>query len=796
MKKLFGFLCFFLFAATAAAQIPAFPGAEGAGADSVGGRGGKVYTVTNLSDGGTGSLRFCIEASGPRTCVFAIAGKITNYKRLGIKNPYITIAGQTAPGEIVLQSAGSAQCTTGDCGTPFISTHDVIIRYVTYDGSAATPTGPDTGTNGFEMTSGNVYNVILDHLSCHWWGNACVDQFSNDGGTTKHNTTQWSMFYEPNKTHPIIIKLDATSGSALKSIDYDFHHNFGANADRRWPLSAVKTFRWVNNILYNFGQDGDGDFYSLSWGGANADYIGNIYRDGPNTGTHTHPILANHDNAGTDASNNCNNGFPCDNPGPPFIYLLGNIGHSCTSSVNGCTIGTMTTPTNVVNDSGQKLLTSQGWEGAETSHSGITLGPWPSSWYRSTPLPTENFPITYTPVGTNGADLEALMLDHVGNYQRLKCDGTWLASRDAADARVIAQYRARGAGTWFIGQYSTPSIPAGTPCQISLGDGIPDAWKVANNLSTTDTSLYQKTAPNGYTFLENFINGTGPASSGGGTGSGGTTGGGSGGGTGGGGGTSGTPDFSDTFSTGSMDTTKWQVNSYTQPNYVGAGSTFTSTPSNCSWAGGLLTLRLDQPTASTSTGCELQSKIAFGLGTYEFIFRASSTATTPAGAGTADSGSISTGFIISDQTSKTEIDSPEIEGQTPTHVEFTNWLNGVNDGAAIITAGFNPQDAQHKFRFVWNSGSVTYYIDDVQVAQHTTDVPLPSNPGFVILSHYGTNSSGFGGTATVGVTRYMYVTSFKYWSQTGTGGGTSGGGGTTPTVGAPDPPTALTATPH
>src|SRR5882724_9470679 len=78
--------------------LPAFLGAQGGGATSVGGRDGTILEVTNLNDSGSGSLRACVEGSGPRICIFRTGGQIVNLSRLQVSKPFLTIAGQTAPG--------------------------------------------------------------------------------------------------------------------------------------------------------------------------------------------------------------------------------------------------------------------------------------------------------------------------------------------------------------------------------------------------------------------------------------------------------------------------------------------------------------------------------------------------------------------------------------------------------------------------------------------------------------------------------------------------------------------------
>ena len=139
--------------------VPAFPGAEGYGANSVGGRGGRVIEVTNLNDDGPGSLRDCAQrASEPRICVFRVGGIIDLQSRLRVKYPYLTIAGQTAPGGGILLKNRGISLAEG--------VHDVTIRYLRIRYGDTSKTGGQGQVNiGIDWSSNN---IIVDHVSTSW----------------------------------------------------------------------------------------------------------------------------------------------------------------------------------------------------------------------------------------------------------------------------------------------------------------------------------------------------------------------------------------------------------------------------------------------------------------------------------------------------------------------------------------------------------------------------------------------------------------------------------------------------
>src|SRR5690348_789308 len=139
-------------------------------------------------------------------------------------------------------------------------------------------------------------------------------------------------------------------------------------------------------------------------------------------------------------------------------------------------------------------------------------------------------------------------------------------------------------------------------------------------------------------------------------------------------------------------------------------------PANVDLSQGMLCLKLQQQQGGKgviSTGAELQSKQAFGFGTYEWVMRTSSTSETPYGEGTVVSGQISSGFTFIDA-STTEIDF-EIEGQNPDTVWMTNWLGTHRKQYSDSSLQTPPAAGFHRYKIVWSPSEIDYYIDDFLV---------------------------------------------------------------------------------
>lgn len=262
------------------ADIPAFRSAEGGGKYSFGGRGGKVLVVTNLNDDGPGSLRWACEQGGARTVVFNIAGIIRLKSPLIIRAPYITIAGQSAPGNGV--------CIAGE--SVWINTHDVIIRYMRFRRGET-----NVGRRDDAIGGNPVGNIMIDHVSATWGLDENMSMYRhmyNDSTGTKEQklptvniTIQNSIFAEGLDT------WNHAFGSTLGGENATFMRNLWAdNTGRNPSIGWNGTFNFVNNVVFNWvHRSVDGGDYTATY-----NMINNYFKPGPATSKETpvgHRIL-------------------------------------------------------------------------------------------------------------------------------------------------------------------------------------------------------------------------------------------------------------------------------------------------------------------------------------------------------------------------------------------------------------------------------------------------------------------------------------------------------------------------
>lgn len=252
--------------------LPAFPGAEGCGAQTPGGRGGKVFLVTSLEDSGPGTLREACEAEGPRTVVFRTGGTITLRSGLVIRNPFLTIAGQHAPGG-------------GICVRGFpvgIATHDVVVRHVRFRLGDETKQESDC----LDLLHG-ARNCVIDHCSATW----SVDECLSLSGEVRDCTVQWCLIGE--SLRKSVHKKGAHGFGSLARANgpISLHHNLWIHNDSRNPRLGdnygrgpdFPTFDVRNNVIYDFGATASG----LTQGNLRVNYVGNFLRPGPSAQART-----------------------------------------------------------------------------------------------------------------------------------------------------------------------------------------------------------------------------------------------------------------------------------------------------------------------------------------------------------------------------------------------------------------------------------------------------------------------------------------------------------------------------
>ncbi len=240
--------------------LPAFTGAEGFGGGTPGGRGGRVVKVVNLNSSGPGSLQAACESPGPRIVVFEVSGVIAG--NVVITEPYITIAGQTAPGAGITIRGMLRTANRKD------RVHDVVARFL------RVRPDPGGGSQLDAIQFSVVDNAILDHVSCSWAEDETIDIYTRATRVTIQWCTIEESATEGHAKGPHNYGLIAGPGSNRISI----HHNLFVHHRRRNPAIATGPADFRNNVVYNFR---DGFSHEGHPPRPPFSIVGNYYKRGP-----------------------------------------------------------------------------------------------------------------------------------------------------------------------------------------------------------------------------------------------------------------------------------------------------------------------------------------------------------------------------------------------------------------------------------------------------------------------------------------------------------------------------------
>ena len=487
-----------------AEDAPAFPGAEGFGRYTTGGRGGKVIHVTNLNDSGTGSLRWALSQSGKKTIVFDVSGYIDLKSQLNVSSN-TTIAGQTAPGDGI---------TLRYYTLYFGKSDNVIVRFIRSRRSQVKDVN-----DGADATWGrNRKNIILDHCSFSWSIDEVASFYDN-----RNFTMQWCNVTEA-LANPGHSKGAHSYGGIWGGKNASFHHNFIAHVQNRAPRFNGARYNWSGydtNLYQNSIQAERVDFRNCvmyNWGSGNGCYggpgggyvnmVNNYYKAGPGTGNKDRVTQV----SVSDASNGGDNPFP---------------GYASRYYINGNYVSAASNPENydwkgVIYDNGLFTINGEKYI-ADAKH-----------YYGNNQNYVKN---------SNGVDCISVKLDEpiesgeVTTHKAETAFGKVLqycgASlvRDECDLRYAEE--AENGTTTFMGAIikragilDIINDPAGTedPSTASYpilreekrpadfdtdGDGMPDAWETANGLNPSnanDGKTYTIDSKGYYTNLEVYLN--------------------------------------------------------------------------------------------------------------------------------------------------------------------------------------------------------------------------------------------------------------------------------------------------
>lgn len=474
------------------AKIPAFPGAEGGGMYTFGGRGGKVLTVTNLNDDGPGSFRWACEQGGARIVVFNVSGVIRLKSPIFVKAPYITIAGQTAPGDGV--------CVTGESFQ--VDTHDVIVRHMRFR------RGQTSVTYREDSFGGNpIGNIMIDHCSCEWGLDENISfyrhMFDLGDKTGKRKEPTVNVTIQNTISAKALDTWNHAFGSTIGGENTSFMRNLWAdNTGRNPSIGWGGVFNFVNNVLYNWVHrtaDG-GEFSTMS------NFINNYYKPGPLTPKDTpvgHRFIK--------SESRSNKLFSFKQYGR--IYAAGNVmeGYPEVTADNWNGGIQIADNTDQIPDLEKSMMrsnepftmphltimeTHQAYSYV-LDHAGATL-----------PVRDEVDRRIIEEVRTG----KAYYVDHLPKDHPY--GETWGLSAKSQNEDGLFKYRRLGKDSYKLGIITDPrqmgGLPQykGKPYKDSDGDGMPDEWEKANGLNANDPSdANGDINGDGYTNIEKYING-------------------------------------------------------------------------------------------------------------------------------------------------------------------------------------------------------------------------------------------------------------------------------------------------
>lgn len=496
-----------------AEDVPAFPGAEGfARYTTTGGRGGKVYHVTNLSDKGVGSLRWAVSQDGPKTVVFDVSGYIDLISDLTIpKNT--TIAGQTAPGDGITIRYRTVQLK-GD---------NIIVRFLRFRRSQVT----DINDGADAAWGRNYKNIILDHCSFSWSIDEVASFYDN-----RDFTMQWCNVAE-GLANPGHSKGEHSYGGIWGGKGASFHHNFIAHVQNRSPRFNGARYLWNgydtskyentvqaeqvdfrNCVMYNWGS-GNGCYGGP--GGGYINMINNYYKAGPATNSKTRVTQVSYANTSNAGSSTKIYGLAS------RYYINGNYVTAAANPENYDWDGVSYDVNNLVIDGDRYCQDTAFWYGRDVEHVKIQTNSRTKDSAYCVRLRLDE-PIFAGEVTTHSAERA---------YEKVVAYAGASLVRDAVDARHAEEVRTGTCtytglvtnragildkindpnGTQDEAQASFPDLASETRPEgyDTDGDGMPDAWEDANGLDKNDPDDGQlitlDTEKGWYTNLEVYLNG-------------------------------------------------------------------------------------------------------------------------------------------------------------------------------------------------------------------------------------------------------------------------------------------------